>query len=265
MSPRVPAGGPALTAAPTPADRLRIGLGLLLALLQPPAGGFSALTGLGQPIGAMAAASRTAATPAGWAFAIWTPIFALSVAYCAWQALPANRADPLARRAGWPLAACFGLNVLWMLLAQTTGNGWHLVAVIAGVAAFAAAAWLGLRARGDGAGEGAGTRRLLRPLAGLLAGWVALAAFANVAGAARLGTGPGGTAPAAGLVALAGLATAALAWRGRGDPWFAGAVLWGLLAIAAVNGARPAVLAAAAGAALAVAAASWAARRRAGG
>lgn len=54
--------------------------------------------------------------PAGYAFAIWTPIFLLSAVYAVWQALPANQDNQLARRAGWLIAAGLIGNGIWELL-----------------------------------------------------------------------------------------------------------------------------------------------------
>jgi hypothetical protein len=234
--PAPPARDPALVAQER-RDYTRIGLTLFLAALQPASAGLSTVFGLGRPIAEMSAASQTAVTPAAYAFAIWAPIFALSIAYAVWQALPARRDSPLCRRIGWPLIGAFALSNLWMILAQTTENGWHLVLVLAGVAAFALAAFLGARraARDDGLVS----RLLVAPLLGLFAGWTLPALFVNLAGAARA-TGAAWwtaepTAAAMLTVIAAGAAGAALLRLSGRDVWFAGALLWALLAILAGN------------------------------
>jgi hypothetical protein len=51
--------------------------------------------------------------PAGYAFAIWGVIFALSLVYAGFQALPAQRANPLLRRIGWWTALAFACTGLW--------------------------------------------------------------------------------------------------------------------------------------------------------
>ena len=236
---REPAPPPrdAALAAQERRDYTRIGLTLFLAGLQPASAGLSTVFGLGRPIGEMSAASETAVTPAGYAFAIWTPIFALAIAYAVWQALPARRDSPLCRRIGWPLIGAFALSNLWMILAQTTDNGWHLVLVLAGVAAFALAAFLGARRAAQD--YGLVSRWLVAPLLGLFAGWTLPALFVNLAGAARA-TGAAWwtaepTAAAMLTVIVAGAAGAALLRLSGRDWWFAGALLWALLAILAGN------------------------------
>jgi hypothetical protein len=51
--------------------------------------------------------------PAGYAFAIWALIFALSLAYAVYQALPTNRESPLLRRVGWFTATAFFFSGMW--------------------------------------------------------------------------------------------------------------------------------------------------------
>jgi hypothetical protein len=48
--------------------------------------------------------------PSAYAFFAWAPIFVLSIAYAAYQALPANRQRNLFRRTGWLTAAAFLFN-----------------------------------------------------------------------------------------------------------------------------------------------------------
>ncbi len=51
--------------------------------------------------------------PALYAFSIWSLIFALSLAYAGYQALPANRENPLLRNVGWFTAVAFACTGLW--------------------------------------------------------------------------------------------------------------------------------------------------------
>lgn len=218
-------------------DTARIVLTVLTALLQPAMAVLPTALGFGRPIGELSAASQTAVTPAAYAFAIWTPIFALAIAYAAWQALPPRRDSPLCRRIGWPLIGSFALSNLWMLLAQVTSNGWHLVAVLAGVAGFALAAFLGARRMAHD--YGVVSRFVVAPLLGLLAGWTVAAFFVNLAGAARASEAPWWmaepTAAAMMTVIAAGVAGTLLLKLAARDLWFAGALLWALLAILAAN------------------------------
>ncbi len=77
---------------------------------------FQVLAGAIVPIGAIAKETPSLVIPADYAFAIWGPIFLLCLAYAAYQALPANRANPLLRRVGWFFAGAFFLNGLWEVL-----------------------------------------------------------------------------------------------------------------------------------------------------
>jgi hypothetical protein len=218
-------------------DRLRILLNLLLAPLQPLAGALAPVFGLGQAIGSMAEASRTPLVPAPYAFVIWTPIFALAIAYGVWQALPAQRNLILLRRIGWMSALAFACNITWMLAAQLAGDGWYLP-IILGSGLLAALAGFLAVARDDAA-QSLFTRILVRPLLGLLAGWLSAAFFVNVSVTAQargfdwFGHGPVVAAMLLLLVA-AGFAGAMLRLS-RGDAWYAAAVLWALLGIIVAN------------------------------
>ncbi len=239
-----PAPDPAAAPAPDPAvvaqdrqDTARIVLTAITALLQPAVAVLPTALGFGRPIGELSAASQTAVTPAGYAFAIWTPIFALAIAYAAWQALPPRRDSPLCRRIGWPLIGAFALSNLWMLLAQTTGNGWHLVTVLGGIVGFSLAAFLGAgRMAHD---YGLVSRLLVAPLLGLLAGWSVAALFVNIASAARAAEAgwwmAEPTAAAMLVVIAAGVSGALILKLAARDLWFAGALLWALIAILVAN------------------------------
>ncbi|MBO1076428.1 hypothetical protein [Roseomonas marmotae] len=216
---------------------LRTLLNLVLPILQPVIGALPTVFGIGMSMAEMSASSETPVTPASYAFSIWGLIFALSIAWGIWQALPAGRDSVAARRLGWPLAGVFALSNLWMLLAMMTGNGWHLVIVILLLLACALAAFFTARAEPP---QGWVDSWIIYPLTGLFAGWVSAASFANIAGAALLSgaippSGAGSTLAAILLLlAAAGLALGVL-WVGRGAPWYAGAFVWALLAIVYAN------------------------------
>lgn len=59
----------------------------------------------------------TAVTPPGYAFSVWTPIFAGGL-LTAWQHA-ADPGDPANRAAGWPLAGAFAADAAWTLATQT--------------------------------------------------------------------------------------------------------------------------------------------------
>ncbi len=237
-------------------------LNLLLPALLPFAGVMASLIGMGHPLWAMQSI-RTPVVPAPYAFSIWGAIFALALAWGFWQMRPAQRADPRLARLRGPAAAAFALMLLWMVVAQLTPNGWHLLAIILALMAAALVAFL--RAAGQRM-DGAGWRWVARPLFGLLAGWVSAASIVNLSGAAATaGVTWGGTDPvlvAMGLILLAAGIGSAVLRRGRGDLWYAGALLWALLAVVVANAALPAVAVTAGLGMLIVGVAAWLARIR---
>ena len=54
----------------------------------------------GPAVGRVSAENPTLVVPADYAFVIWTPIFLLALIYAVYQALPANRENPLLRKIG---------------------------------------------------------------------------------------------------------------------------------------------------------------------
>ncbi|WBV43786.1 hypothetical protein [Pseudoroseomonas cervicalis] len=218
-------------------DKLRTVLNLVLPLAQPLVGAMAPLLGIGHTQAEMSARSQTPVVPQGYAFSIWGLLFALSIAWGIWQALPAGRDSLAARRLGWPLAAAFGFSILWMVLSQLTENGWHLVLVILCVLAAALTAFfVELRLPQGGRVQ----RWLIHPLVGMLAGWVSVATFANIAGAALVSgafppSGVGNTVAAVLILLAAGGLTLGVLWAARGALWYAAAVAWALIAILYAN------------------------------
>jgi len=86
--------------------------------------------GIGDPIGSQSDAVRTLITPAGWAFAIWGPLYAGSVVFAIYQALPAQRANALLSHIRLPAAGAFLANGLWALYTQFYGLAVFSVLII---------------------------------------------------------------------------------------------------------------------------------------
>jgi hypothetical protein len=160
-------------------------------------------------------------SPAGYAFAIWGPIFFLCLAYALYQALPSNREQPLLRRVGWASAGAFFGNGLWeivvplrqFVLAQ---------ALLVGVFICAGVAYLPLM-RSERGVVGTADRWLVVPPLGLLFGWITAANPVSLASeAVRLGlVGSGGTTETllgVALLLLGGLLASAVLRAGRGGP-----------------------------------------------
>lgn len=207
-------------------------------------------------VGAVSDQNGTLATPAGYAFAIWGPIFLLLGVYAVWQALPAQRTNRLLRRVGWPIAAaCLG-NALWEVAFPQRQ---FVVAQIIIVAIFAALALafgrLAREAREHGLSRG--ERWLVALPLGMLFGWLTAAALVGFAVTARaIGALPVGTTEvvvAVALVALCGGVASLVLLRGGAASAqallpYAGAVVWALVAVIAAGGQEAIPIAVGAGA-----------------
>jgi hypothetical protein len=220
-------------------DRLRQGVTVAAALAQAILPSLPALTGWGVQIGQRAnAEGPLPVTPAGYAFAIWGPIFAWCLAHAVWQALPRNGADALSRRAGWAFAAAMAGNALWALVFQSGGPAWATALILAGIAAAA------ITALAQVAAAFPPLRRdqlwLFAAPLGLLAGWVSIAAFVNLAvalseaGISAMRDAAGVASPA--IIAAATTTALAVIARLAPFPTYALAVVWGLVAVLVRNG-----------------------------
>ena len=218
----------------TGADRVRQVLNVLGALAQVGASAWVAAAGT-DDFARPTPGGDPPTTPAGYAFSIWSIIFAGSIAYAVRQALPRQAARPLFRAMGWGTAVAFLATAAWPLVAQRRDWVWATVAI------FLVIAWgLGTAVRAVGREPALAPidRWTVRAPVALFLGWASIASFANVGLALRWSgiTRPGGET-AVGVVLLAA-ATAVAAWvtvRTRGNAWYAGAVAWGVIAIAVAD------------------------------
>ena len=179
--------------------------------------------------------------PMGYAFSIWGPIFAGSLAYAVYQALPPQGARTLLRRMGWATALAFACTTAWPLVAQDPELEWATVALLATIAAALGLAVREIvRERAErGAPFSRGDRWLVVAPVSVFLGWATVATFANVGTALRQAgvTAPGAAEAGLTLVMLAAV-TGLAAWAtvaSRGNAWFAATVVWGLVAITVAN------------------------------
>ena len=177
--------------------------------------------------------------PAVYAFAVWTLIFALSLVYAAYQALPANRENPLLRHIGWFTVGAFTCTGLWsvfvpaqqLLLAQ---------AMLVVVFICLAVAYLRL-ARSERGALSVADRWLVALPLGHFFGWITAAnAVSLTSKAVRLGLvdsrGAGEAVLGAALLLLGGMLAAAIVLAGRAGPAqgylaYGATVLWALVAV----------------------------------
>lgn len=192
---------------------------------------------LGLNVGQVSDDNPTLVVPAGYAFAIWTPIFLLCFVYALYQALPSKRSDALLRRVAPFAALTFISNGVWQIL-------FPLRLFVAAQAVFvliftgAAIAHLLVQRRYDP--QNRAHRWLVAPTFGLLFGWVTAAFLVGFAttlvGTGELGMGFVGAVVGAGLLLLGGLVSTAVILAGRDGPVlgyvaYAAAVLWALVAV----------------------------------
>jgi hypothetical protein len=191
--------------------------------------------GVGEPIGDRSDAVRTAITPAGWAFSIWGPLFAGSLAYAVYQIVPAQRDNRLIARIGWPSAGAFLGNAAWALYTQFFGLGAPSALIIVFtltclLACFRVFAEPGRLTRGE-------QYLVVLPLSALAA-WLTAATIVNIAAVlVYYGVDAGETTAVLGaaVVIVGGTIASAAIWKGRGNPWYGMVFLWALAGIHAAS------------------------------
>ncbi len=195
----------------------------------------------GPEIGRVAQENETLLLPATYAFGIWTPIFALSLAYALYAAFPAKREDPLLRRVGWFTVAAFVLNGVWEL-AFPAGMFIAAQVVLVGVFLASGAAYLVVQRQISAAraNEPLSGRWLVAPTAGLLFGWVSaatLVGFATTLSALGLLGGLVEPVVCGTLIVAGGLLASAALLAGCMGPalgylTYGAAFVWALVAVA---------------------------------
>jgi hypothetical protein len=183
---------------------------------------------------------RSLVEPALYTFAIWGLIFVLSLAYAAFQALPANRGNPLLRRGGWFTAAAFFCTGLWSVFVPLRWFGLAQLMLL-GIFAFLLIAYLRLSRYARERSLTRGERWLVALPLGPFLGWVTLAnAVSLTAEAVRRGlVAPGGAGEAAlgtALLLVGTLLACAVILVGRKGPVqgylsYGATVLWALTGI----------------------------------
>ena len=201
---------------------------VLLAWAMPVVGWLSNTGVFGPTNGEISDRYPTLIVAAGYAFAIWGPIFALDVLFGTWQAFARGHAARLARIRPWsPLA--FAMTSLWMVVFSLQWFVLALAIIWISLGSLLYAAWLA----SDTATHARGPWWQWLPLS-LHAGWVSLAVFLNVAQVivafGWLSTGhmlPWTLV----LFAVAGVLLVGAMAAMRGNPWYALAAVWGLLGV----------------------------------
>lgn len=170
--------------------------------------------------------------PAGYAFAIWAPIYVGSVMYALWAVSPAGLRDPVLQNIGWSTAAVFLACIVWLFAAAW---GPVILTVPMIIVMFWGLAYALLTVTADPAPM-SWPRYLcvLVPLS-LYCGWVTVAMFANASevlpgyGFDRFGL-DAVTWTLLALTVAASLAVVVTVWIG--SPTYVAAIVWALIAIA---------------------------------
>lgn len=219
-----------------------------------------AVSGIGLSAAEFSRSGDSTLRAAGYAFSIWSVIYAGLVAFAVYQALPRQREDPLIDSLAGPAAAAIVGTGLW-LWAAALDVRWATVGIIVLSAAFLV---LGLMraAQSHGRPELKNALLVWWPLS-LLAGWLTIASAINiltVMTAEGLLTGIARPAAAAGVLAV--VVVALLVLRASRLPVYAIPIAWGLVAVwIAENGEKMGVAALALASAVVVAAyAIWQSR-----
>ncbi len=213
-------------------------LAIILAVVVQIGAGFLPRFGIGEFIGARSDAVRTLITPAGWAFAIWGPLFLLSILFAVWQALPAQRSNPLLARIGWPAAVALAAQGVWSTYTQLANLTFISAAIIL---VSLAGLLVVLRALVAAPSLSRGERIFLAPAFSALAAWLTAATIVNIAASLKY-HGFAGAEPmplvTAAMVAIGSLVAAVAAWQSRGAPLYGLVFCWALNAINAAGGQR---------------------------
>ena len=187
--------------------------------------------GLGAPIGERSDSVRTLITPAGWAFAIWGPLFFCSAVYALWQALPAQRDNDLLARIGWLSVPALALQGVWAIYTQFANLTFVSAIIILASLVYLLAI---LRVLVDFKQPFTLAERTIVAITfSALAAWLTAASIVNVTAALVYhGLGDGQDAMlTVGLMLVGGVIAATATLRSRGNPWYALVFGWALLAI----------------------------------
>ena len=234
--------GSTITPRPSAVRPLGQRLAILLAVVMQIGAGFLPRLGIGEFIGDRSDAVRTLITPAGWAFAIWGPLFGLSVAFAVWQALPAQRNNALLARIGWPAAIALAAQGVWSAYTQVANlTAISVIIILVSLAGLL----IVLRALVAAPALSRAERVFAAPAFSALAAWLTAASIVNIAASLRYyGIGGGEPAPVVATVMIViGTGIAAIAAvRSRGAPLYGLVFAWALIAIYAAGGQQSSLL-----------------------
>ena len=217
-------------------DVLRQGSNLVLAFGQPITTFLCFALGTSFEDATRGGGGEPAIVPAGYAFIIWTLIYGGALAYGVYQALAAQRENPLLRSIGWFTAAAFLGTCAWLVMARV-GLIWGTVVCIFWMMAALAPAFARLA---PAARSVSWPERMfvLMPVS-VFIGWVTVACFANTAAAFKsAGLPDAGLSETQWTVLMLLTAGALASWvtvATGGNAWYALTIVWALIGIVVAN------------------------------
>lgn len=214
-------------------DKLRQALNLLGAMAMPSVAVLAGLGVFGPGIGEVSNRYPTYVVPAGYAFMIWNLIYALTLSYGIWQALPGQRTNQLLRRIGWATASATFACAAWVPIFQRSLFELSVFVILWALASLIAVVALlyGYRATLSHT-----ENWLVYVNFSVFLGWLTVATVANIGQTltARGWSGWGLSGESWGLMALAlaGLIAAAVVMVTRGNVPYALTIVWAFVAVA---------------------------------
>ena len=213
-------------------DLVRSAAVMLFALVQVVVAVFVGSGTAGEPIGDIARRYATPLLAAGWAFAIWVPIYLGFLAYAVYQLLPGQRGRQVHRETGWWLLVSAVCNAAWLL---SFGAGLVPVAELLLIVLLVSLAVVFGRLSRLPA-ESVVERVVLRGTVAVYTGWVSLAVVLGTAATgAWIGLpGTGALAAIAAVVVLLAV-TAIICWAvlaGTAVVGYAAAAVWAIAGVA---------------------------------
>jgi hypothetical protein len=216
-----------LSPGPTRTDLVRNVVVALLAITQVVVAAVA-----GDAVGALARQYASPLLAAGWAFAVWLPIYVGFLGYAVFQALPGQRAREVHRNTGWWMAASAVFNIGWVL---SFGAGWLPLAqlmIIGLLVSITLVFGRYIRTPAEGVAE----RVVARGTVALYAGWVSMATPMGTA-ATGVWIGLPGTGALAAIAAVVVLlaVTAIVSWAvlsGTAVVPFAVGAVWAIVGTA---------------------------------
>jgi hypothetical protein len=194
---------------------------------------------VGSSVGAIAQEYRSPILPATYAFAIWGPIFILCGVYALYQALPAQRENPVFRAIGWWTVGAFLTNGAWSY-GYTSRKFLLAQAIIFAGFVFAGVSYLRFARVVPSARAITIDNWLIGPTLGLHFGWLTAASIVGLAGtliaSGFAASGQDAEIRDAALLLIGGAVAFLVILASRQGPrgaWvsYSAAVLWALVAV----------------------------------